>query len=271
MKKVLMIIVIALLAVSIAGCNDRKTDESRPVVIPAQAAETAKTADAPAAPVAEQKAEKTVEEIDLKTKDGVSIKGTYYKGTTSKGAVLLHMLGSDRSSWKGFAQDLQGKGYHVVAIDFRGHGDSQGDWRDFKESEFEERNDFIDMENDVEAAAAFIKKNAAWPKTIIGASIGANIALRYAGNTPEVEKVVLISPGLSYKGVRTSEAAMTYRGQVLMVGSSGDAPYVEANEKLNRRFVGKHRTFEYSGNGHGTDLFRLESGLSARITGWLDG
>ncbi len=271
LKNILVILVIIAL-VGIAGCGEEKTQTiTTPSTDSAQPAAVEKT-EAPSVPAKSPppKREVTMEDVDLKTSDGINLKGTYYKGTTNQGVILLHMLNKKRATWKEFAKDLQDTGYHVIAIDFRGHGDSDGDWDDFSSNEFEDRNDFVDMEYDVAAAAAFLKKKATWPKTIIGASIGANIALRYAANTPEVEKVVLMSPGLSYKGVRTNEASMAYHGEVLMVGSTDDVPYVEANEKLNNKFVGKHKTFEYMGSGHGTDLFKLESGLSARIIGWLE-
>ncbi len=267
--KIILIVLVIIALVGIAGCGEEKTvpvsaAPKAPVAQPAAAENT----EAPSAS-SKQAREATIEDIDLKTSDGINLKGTYYKGTTNQGVVLLHMLNKKGSTWKEFAKDLQNSGYHVVAIDFRGHGDSDGDWNDFSDSEFEDQNDFVDMEYDVVAAAAFLKKKATWPKTVVGASIGANIALRYAANTPEVEKVVLMSPGLSYKGVRTNEASMAYQGEVLMVGSTDDAPYIEANEKLNNKFVGKHKTFEYM-SGHGSDLFKLESGLSARIIGWLE-
>ena len=268
MKKIMIILLIALLAVSITGCGEEKTVDVKKTAEPSQTVAPVEKTEQKTVP--EPIVEVKVEDVDLKTSDGMNLKGTYYKGTTNKGAILLHMLNNDRSSMAGFAQDLQDEGYHVIAIDFRGHGESDGDWNDFSSNEFEDKNDFVDMEYDVEAAAAFLKKKATWPKTIIGASIGANIALRYGASTPEVEKVVLISPGLSYKGVRTNEASMRYQGQVLMIGSTEDTDYIDANEKLNNKFVGKHKTFEYIGKGHGTDLFKLESGLSARIIKWLN-
>lgn len=270
MKKIIVMVMISLVIMAAACTGER--DNGQEVSSEEKAAEAedkkeVKKTEAEAAP--EPEPEPKIEDVSLKATDGKSIKGTYYRGETNKGIILLHMLNHDRSTWNNFATDLQDEGYHVIAIDFRGHGESAGDWKDFSTSEFEDRNDFVEMEYDIEAAASFLKGKASWPKTIIGASIGANIALRYAAVNPEVEKVVLISPGLNYKGVRTSEAAMRYQGEVLMVGSSDDDAYIEANEKLNNKFVGKHKTFEYMGSGHGTELFDTESGLSERIIGWL--
>ena len=62
--------------------------------------------------------------IELKTKDGVSVIGDYYAPSQAsvKGLLLLHMMPADRTSWNAFAGRMQAAGWHVLAIDLRGHG-----------------------------------------------------------------------------------------------------------------------------------------------------
>lgn len=64
------------------------------------------------------------------TADGWQIPFTYYKSTLGRDApvvILLHMKGSNRNEWKsnGVAEMLQDKGYAVVAMDLRQHGESK--------------------------------------------------------------------------------------------------------------------------------------------------
>ncbi|MFQ5733300.1 MAG: alpha/beta hydrolase [Planctomycetaceae bacterium] len=63
--------------------------------------------------------------------DGFPIAITYYESTAgqeSPAVILLHMKGSNRLVWKGpkgLAAQLQARGYAVVAVDLRKHGESR--------------------------------------------------------------------------------------------------------------------------------------------------
>jgi alpha-beta hydrolase superfamily lysophospholipase len=76
--------------------------------------------------------ERPVEDFNLQSPaDGWPLKVTYYRSTEGKEAavvVLLHMKGKNRLVWtapKGFAEQLQGKGFAVIAVDLRKHGQSK--------------------------------------------------------------------------------------------------------------------------------------------------
>jgi len=144
-------------------------------------------------------------QISLKTEDGFNIVGSYYKGKTDgKGIILLHMLGRNRHDWDNFALILQKEGYSVVSIDMRGHGESQGNFKSFSE------NDFNNMKLDVKAAKEFLTGKGATTFGIIGASIGANTALNYAVSDSSIKSIVLMSPGLDYRGVKTDSTIKDY-------------------------------------------------------------
>jgi uncharacterized protein len=64
--------------------------------------------------------------IKLRTSDGSAIAATYYAGPDAKAPaiLLLHGNGSSRGQFAGLAPWLNQQGYAVMAIDFRGHGES---------------------------------------------------------------------------------------------------------------------------------------------------
>jgi alpha-beta hydrolase superfamily lysophospholipase len=74
-------------------------------------------------------------EVDSKTilspADGWPLKLTYYRSAEGKEApvvVLLHMKGESRLTWtapKGFAEQLHARGFAVLAVDMRKHGQSK--------------------------------------------------------------------------------------------------------------------------------------------------
>lgn len=55
---------------------------------------------------------------------GVSIAGDSWGDPKGRLVVLMHGGGQTRHAWKGAGETLGGAGYHAVAFDARGHGDS---------------------------------------------------------------------------------------------------------------------------------------------------
>lgn len=58
--------------------------------------------------------------------DGVVINASWYQSSRSEAETiyLVHDIGEDRTIWNDYAKELQSKGYNVMAIDMRGHGES---------------------------------------------------------------------------------------------------------------------------------------------------
>jgi uncharacterized protein len=64
--------------------------------------------------------------VHLVAGDGVALAGSYWPGARPDGPaiLLLHGVDSSRASFVRHAAWLNGLGYAVLAIDFRGHGES---------------------------------------------------------------------------------------------------------------------------------------------------
>lgn len=213
--------------------------------------------------------DEVVSEVKLLTEDSKNLVGTFYKSEDSRGSIiLLHMLDHDKSSWIDFAKLLQKNKYSVLAVDMRGHGESDGDWNDFGSDEFN------DMVFDVKAAKLYLVKEGVdvTKLSIIGASIGSNIALKYSVADNDVKTIVLLSPGIDYRGVMSGQDMLDYENRpLLIVASSEDEYSAKSSEKLLK--ISKSTTKElkmYSGVGHGTDMFDAEPGLMQLIVDWVD-
>lgn len=216
--------------------------------------------------------------IELKTKDGVSIVGDYYVPITASanGLLLLHMMPADRASWLTFAEKMPAAGWHVLAIDLRGHGESQGGPSGYKS--------FSDAEHqasrfDVEAGAEFLKSTLRLSSgqegalSLGGASIGANLALRYLARHAEARAAFLLSPGLDYRGIATESAARSLKtGQAVYLAASSDDAYsadsVRRLADTTPAGVAKElRLFKTA--GHGTTIFEREPAFMDEIASWL--
>jgi pimeloyl-ACP methyl ester carboxylesterase len=66
------------------------------------------------------------EAVSLTVEDGVALQAWYHPPANGIGVILLHRAGSSRDSLRPYASMLTGRGYGVLAIDLRGHGESQG-------------------------------------------------------------------------------------------------------------------------------------------------
>jgi dienelactone hydrolase len=71
------------------------------------------------------------ESVTLTTTEGVQLAAWYMPGTNGAGVVVMHGAGSTRSDVLDQAAVLARRGYTVVLIDARGHGDSRGTAMDF--------------------------------------------------------------------------------------------------------------------------------------------
>ncbi len=195
--------------------------------------------------------------------DGLRLVGTFSPGAGAgprPAVLLLHMLGSNREAWAPLAPELADVGYSVLALDMRGHGETGGapDWT-LAGDDLTRVWQVLSGRPDVDAGRT----------AIIGASIGANLALVVAAEIPAVRTVVLLSPGLDYRGVQT-EAAMTAYGDrpVLIVASAEDGYAADSSRRLAGLAPGAALTI-YEGAGHGTTMLIREPGLTDLILDWL--
>jgi dienelactone hydrolase len=184
-------------------------------------------------------------EVSFKTEDGVEIKGTLYSPRVKRGpgALLLHQIGKDRSSWKGLAAELQESGFAVLTMDFRGFGESVSkgktklDYTAFKDE------DYKGLLKDIKSATDFLASQEEVDKdsiVLVGASIGANTAMYFAAKEPLVKALVLLSPGENYRGFKVKTKMMEYGARpILLIAAKDDEYSLDACIFLSQTAKGK--------------------------------
>ena len=227
-----------------------------------------------------------VRQLRLATADDVGISAVYYPASTepAPAVVLLHDVGQSRDEWATFAVLLQRTGIAALAIDLRGHGEStrrltaQGphrvDFHDFTPRDFE------DMLLDVNAAVDWLAEQTGIDKHrigVIGSSLGANVALRYAAFNEDLAALLLLSPGMTYRGLRADEP-MRKLGPVplRLVVSRMDPFYFESCKRLVEIRHEKDQSTPdpkeitiCTGNLHGTEMLKGVNGLATLLVDWL--
>lgn len=201
-----------------------------------------------------------ITDVTLTTSDNVNIASTFYPGSdNSKGVILLHMLSRDRKDWDVFAKKLSDAGFSVIAIDLRGHGDSDYSFKMFSPDEFN------DMTKDVSAAFTYLGNKGITRVAVVGASIGANVALKYLALNDQVRTGILLSPGLDYRGVSIEN--INVNQPVLIVAAEDDAYSLKSSEQIAAGFNGELRTYEKA--GHGTNMLKEKPELEGIMIDWI--
>jgi non-heme chloroperoxidase len=113
--------------------------------------------------------------------------------------LLLHGGGQTRGAWGGAVNEGARRGYRMISLDLRGHGESG--WAE-------------DGDYSVEALAqdlALIVEQLGEPPVVVGASLGGLTGLAYAGEGGDVRALALVdvAPRIELEGVRRIGDFMT--------------------------------------------------------------
>ena len=208
--------------------------------------------------------------VKFKTGDGIEVVGDYYPADSKQATLLLHMMPADRKSWIVFAKKLQQAGFQALAIDFRGHGESQGGPDGYKKFSDEEHQS---SRLDVVAGVEFLKSKKAEKIYLVGASIGANLALESLVDHPEIDAAVLLSPGIDYRGIKTKPLIERLGSlqALFLAASEEDTESFAAVQKLSEKidFNEDKKIKIFKGAGHGTTIFERNPLFMDEVTDWL--
>jgi len=215
-----------------------------------------------------------MEKVSLTTSDNIKIAADLYGVKNPVGfLVLVHMMPSAKESYTDLAERLQNLGYESLAIDLRGHGESDdgpNGYLNFSDSQHQ-KSIF-----DLEAAADYLIKNReASPDKIyfIGASFGANLVLQYISEHSEHKTAILLSAGLNYRGVKTEPLIKNLKieQKVFFVSSRDDDSNTQENQKLyDSVAAGSQKKIQiYDSGGHGTDLLKSQPDLIGLIAEFI--
>jgi len=227
----------------------------------------------------------TARAVHLRTTDNVGIAGTYYpvRQSPSPAVLLIHSVERDRRVWASFAAALQKNGLAALAIDLRGYGESTRKQTEDGPVAVDARSftahDYQDMLLDVEAAVDWLQ---AQPEidgkhiALVGESFGANMVLRYAAINEDIAAVVALSPGLTYRGVRTDDMISQLSHTPLRIFVSQYDPFafesckrlVEIQKEAGLAPATNTLTI-CTGNLHGSDMLLGVRNLPQIIITWL--
>jgi len=221
------------------------------------------------------KNERAVEKVQFMAGDKVEIVGTFYrpKAPGAPAVILVHGIRGNHTHWEFLATPLRDAGYAVLAFDMRGHGESlkqrdrELDWMGFSDDEFRK------IMFDVLAAFEFLMDQAGVDPeriAVLGSDLGANVAQNAAAFEERIRALVVLSPFLLYKGIRTENQMNKYGDRpVLMIASEDDLACARSARRLMQLARGEKELKMYQNGGHGMQLFERVPEVKDVILDWL--
>ena len=209
-------------------------------------------------------------DIDLRTKDGITLKATYTSpGLPGPGMFLIHQCNMDRASWIGITEELVSAGIHVLTLDLRGFGDSGGEGISGGFPSFLEKSAF-----DADLAFEFLVAQPGVDPLRIGvggASCGGMILADLVSRRTDVKALMLLSsppsekavkgmvanPGLAIFAAATEEDPVTVGVADTLQGVVNDSKHPDSTVKI------------FSGTEHGLPMFEKNPSLKPALLIWL--
>ncbi|SPJ26030.1 alpha/beta fold hydrolase [Palleronia abyssalis] len=157
--------------------------------------------------------------IELTMDDGVVLRAETFGDPGAPGVLLAHGGGQTRYAWSRVARTLGENGWYAMALDLRGHGES--DWDDKADYSLER----------YAADLVTVAGHFAGPPVVVGASLGGNAGTLAAGGADRqaFRALVLvdITPKIDEKGV---DKILGFMGRHL---EEGFASYEDAAEAIS--------------------------------------
>lgn len=217
--------------------------------------------------------------VTFTTRDGIKISGLYQPPSHGRQVfVLLHGLASNQEEWQPFVRSLVLRGYGFLSYDARGHGQSTFSTKGEKISyeSFgapEPDSQWNRMADDLRVGVNFLVNVKNIPKKkigLMGASLGANVCLIYASQDKDMHQIILLSPGLNYAGLSTSDSITALNDRAIAIAASpGDTYAYQSSSLLYQKIQSNKRAVFITGSNsrHGVQMF--DGIFDKKILNWL--
>ncbi len=209
--------------------------------------------------------------VTFVARDGVTVFGALHlpEKTPAPAVLLLPMMSRTMRDWDQAGARLAESGIAALAIDFRRNGGPKpigasggGEWGDLS-----------DLVLDAEAARAYL---SARPDIVpakvglLGASLGANVAVLVAGNDATIPTMALLSVSLEYRGLRLEAALKKFGSRPALLVASSEDPYaLRTARQAVTMGDGPRELRVLSGAGHGTVMLSRDPDLISALVDWF--
>ena len=211
--------------------------------------------------------------VDLTAADGAKLKATYFAAAKpGPGVLLLHQCNRQRKIWDGLAQQLAAAGINVLTLDYRGYGESGGDWFDKLPPQEAAQIQAEKWPGDIDTAFQYLVSQPGVTRDVIGvggASCGVNNSIQTARRHTEVKSLVLLSGSTDLKGRQFLRESTKLPVFFAVADDDEFPPSVVAIEWLYSMAADPEKKFVHvATGGHGADMFKVHPDMPGEIVNW---
>jgi dienelactone hydrolase len=204
--------------------------------------------------------------VDLTAVDKIKLKATYFAAAEpGPGILLLHQCNRQRKVWDELAHNLAAAGFHVLTLDYRGYGESEG-------APHEKGVEIAMFPADVDVAFQYLASRPGVRHDSIGvggASCSVNQSVQAARRHSEIKALMLLSGDTGHDG-RTFLRASTNLPLFISVADD-DGHLAEFMQWLfNLSASPSSNLVHYAIGGHGVELFTAHKELPGEIVEWFE-
>ena len=200
----------------------------------------------------------------ISTSDHLLI-GRYYPATVRRLAISALLLSSENETQSDWPSDLitqlQSSGYSALTVDLRGFGATGGqvDWPKTP-TDAQITLQYLHAQPNIDAGNSMV----------IGAGIGATIALSGCASDPNCQTAVLISPQLMAHNLSAQNALKVFGSKrALMIISAAQGTVVNDSTALDNAATGPHHLQFFSGSTDNLALLNVHPEAIKAILDWL--
>jgi pimeloyl-ACP methyl ester carboxylesterase len=191
------------------------------------------------------------EHVSFPTHDGGLVHADLY-GKGDRAVVLAHGGRFNKESWKEQAEALEKAGFRVLAINFRGYGQSRGPGQSDPLS--------APLHIDVLAAVRYLRQSGARTVSVVGGSMGGGAAgdASIEAKTGEIDRLVFLGSG-------GSDRPEKMKGRKLFLIARNDLgpsdiPRLPRVREQYERTSGPKELIVLEGSAHAQFLFATDQG-----------
>ena len=199
--------------------------------------------------------------VSILTEDGGVVFADLY-GSAERAVVLTHGGQFNKESWAPQARRLVASGFEVLAIDFRGYGNSHGPGDKDPED--------APLEKDVLAAVRYLHTTGAKSVSIVGGSMGGGAAgdASIASRPGEIDRIVMLGAAPNGPAEKLKSPALFI---VARDDANEDGPRLPGIEAQYEKAPEPKKLVVLEGSAHAQFLFQTDQGerVMREILGWL--
>ncbi len=188
--------------------------------------------------------------VSFPTADGGAVSADLY-GAGERGVVLAHGGRFNKGSWEKQAQALAAAGFRVLAIDFRGYGQSRGPGQSDPMN--------APLQLDVLAAVRYLRKTGAKTVSVVGASMGGGAAgdASILSEPGEIDRLVFLgaSPNGPAEKLQAPSLFIVARDD-----ANADGPRLPRIREQYERAPQPKELIILDGSAHAQFLFQTDQG-----------